>query len=359
MADGNLTTEPSLSARQSEHAGISLGQDTAEQPSKPSNSHAGIPRRRNHSLIRQQDHQSGPVFIPSASAVNPTGRWPKSPLRTSRHLSPVQRPTQARAPSATSGECSGSSNASFGFALSHSPSDDPLSRIAKGRLTKRGRVCCTFSCDKFRRRYELARHEKPLHLNLETWYCVTHGTTVFSRVTERKHYAFANTLDPNAAHLDRHNHNACRGDSDKRRSFRRKGHLVQRLRLVHNVDTLPLIDDCKGDHEFPPSIAAQVTNSLLYLIGEESRSIIPFFAINAYLSSFTQVLALYLSRYAREKMKQGIIHTDDMFQQEARRVLYGSEDSWNQTIADNRGWLSPESVAADQQPKDTSAGMGS
>lgn len=29
-----------------------------------------------------------------------------------------------------------------------------------------------------------------------------------------------------------------------------------------------------------------------------------------------------------------------MLQQEARRVLYDSEDSWNQTIADNPEWLS-------------------
>lgn len=32
--------------------------------------------------------------------------------------------------------------------------------------------------------------------------------------------------------------------------------------------------------------------------------------------------------------------TDEMFQQEARRVLHDSADSWNHTIADNPEWLS-------------------
>lgn len=189
----------------------------------------------------------------------------------------------------------------------------------------------------------MARHEKPLLLNLEARYCAPHGTTVFSRVTGRKLYAFCNALDPNAAHLDQHNHNACRGDLDARRTFRRKGHLVQRLRLVHNVDTLPLIDgwkighpaiqsrcgfcdhtmdtweqradylavnfrenaimkDCNGDHEFPPSIAAQVTNSLPHLIGEESRSIIPFSAINVHVQDhFAQTSSC--AHYRTEEQK--------------------------------------------------------
>lgn len=36
---------------------------------------------------------------------------------------------------------------------------------------------------------------------------------------------------------------------------------------------------------------------------------------------------------------EGNIPTDEMFQQESWRLLYDSEDSWNQTIADNPEWL--------------------
>ncbi|KAE8153958.1 hypothetical protein BDV25DRAFT_136329 [Aspergillus avenaceus] len=58
------------------------------------------------------------------------------------------------------------------------------------------------------------------------------------------------------------------------------------------------------------------------------------------LSSFTQVLTLHLSRFAQGQVEKGVIPSDEMFQQEARRLLYDSEDSWNQTIADNPEWLS-------------------
>lgn len=142
--------------------------------------------------------------------------------------------------------------------------------------------------------------------------------------------------------------------------------------------------DWRGEHGFSPEIAERVTNSLPpYLIGSESQSMIPFSATNVHvqdhfeqissrarwiggkqttgrekagtdtlpeipndsisrseLSSFTEVLTLHLGHYARQQMGIGIIPTDEMFQQEARRVLYDSEDSWNQTIADNPEWLS-------------------
>ncbi|KAL4954465.1 hypothetical protein BDW69DRAFT_205203 [Aspergillus filifer] len=152
-----------------------------------------------------------------------------------------------------------------------------------------------------------------------------------------------------------------------------------------------------GQHDFPPQFAALVANALPpYLIASESHSVIPFSATNCdaqdhfaqissrarwdnptdqleiphvdsmaahvptasssvpsslplhtvtpgivpeQLSSFTQVLTLHLGRFAREQMRKGIIPSDEMFQQESRRVLYDSEDTWNQTIADNPEWL--------------------
>ncbi|KAF3811844.1 hypothetical protein GCG54_00014600 [Colletotrichum gloeosporioides] len=38
-------------------------------------------------------------------------------------------------------------------------------------------------------------------------------------------------------------------------------------------------------------------------------------------------------------MAQGINPTDDMLRQESRRVIYDSDDEWNQTVADNSEWL--------------------
>ncbi|KAK1138546.1 hypothetical protein N8T08_002402 [Aspergillus melleus] len=156
----------------------------------------------------------------------------------------------------------------------------------------------------------------------------------------------------------------------------RTEHLADHFRQGANMD------DWRGDHDFPSSIAAKVTNNVApYLIGSEARTMVPFSATNSNvrdhfaqissradhvrpkephshaetpllssfqqlhtndvpLSSFAQILTSHLSRFARNQMEQGILPTDEMFQQESRRVLYDSEDSWNQTVADNPEWLS-------------------
>jgi len=139
----------------------------------------------------------------------------------------------------------------------------------------------------------------------------------------------------------------------------------------------------RGDHVFDPSVASRVTNAMPpYLIGAESLSFVPFSAtssgskdhfnqissqmgwpINApapaeddavvetlsdriYLDqmpastkAFTEILTQHLSRYAQQQSMLGIFPTDEMFQQESRRVLYDCEDTWNQTVADNSEWL--------------------
>ncbi|GFF41267.1 hypothetical protein IFM51744_04747 [Aspergillus udagawae] len=433
---------------------------------------AGLPRRRSRYLTRSSGREAAPIVIPNASALNPMERWRESPpedepasmaaILDALKQTPAQQsglpdndnpddPTDIanafrhyrRAASATSGESSGSSRASQQSVRSRSSVQDSTG-VQTGRrrrrvdkpvrrnrevTEKRRRYCCTFCCDRFKSKYDWARHEKSLHLNLEAWYCAPFGTRVDSPVTLKSHCAFCNAVDPDPQHLDQHAHRACESDSGARRSFRRKDHLVQHLRLVHNADPPPCLDDWKigqsavssrcgfcdqrlstwehriehlgehfrkgatmnewrGEHEFPAEFAAQVVNALPpYLIGPESQSVIPFSATNsdvrdhfsqissrafwdspgnqeeaalnlatvapsqplqtlapglspAQLSSFTQVLTLHLSRYAQQQMKQGIIPTDEMFQQESRRVLYDSEDSWNQTIADNPEWLS-------------------
>lgn len=57
------------------------------------------------------------------------------------------------------------------------------------------------------------------------------------------------------------------------------------------------------------------------------------------LDSYTEVLTRHLSHYAQQMMSSGIIPTDEMFQLEARCLLFDSEDQWNQTMADNLEWL--------------------
>lgn len=154
--------------------------------------------------------------------------------------------------------------------------------------------------------------------------------------------------------------------------------------------------DWRGEHEFFPDYIESLLENFIppYLIGDESRSQQPFSAsdsnratrdhfdqisthtvglgreLEAILPptdehlpdlnsgetqaqtedenrdidilpprSFPDILARHLARFARANMQKRIIPTDDMFQLEARRVIYDCEDSWNQTIADNPDWM--------------------
>lgn len=55
---------------------------------------------------------------------------------------------------------------------------------------------------------------------------------------------------------------------------------------------------------------------------------------------FSEILVSHLARFARQQMVQGIVPTDEMFQREARRVLYhDADDNWNQTVADDPEWM--------------------
>ena len=437
--------------------------DTATHPADPTaNPPRQLPRRRSRYLTRNQ-RQASPIVIPNAT-LDPMERWRNSPPEEEPALIPdildalKAAPSQynlshgsrnrnafrqyRRAASATSGESSASSRDSQQSARSSLSAQNPLAvqgcrrKIRAGKTTQKRhsvkeqrRYCCTFCCDRFKSKYDWARHEKSLHVTLEAWYCAPFGAAIPSPTTPEMFCAFCGAINPDSDHLLGHAATACESESGARRSFRRKDHLVQHLRLVHKVTTPSDIDDWKigqpaissrcgicnqalktweqrvehlaehfrtgstmadwqGEHEFPPAFAAQVVNALPpYLIGSESQSVIPFSATNCdvqdhfaqissrarwdsteqetnsivapvvpsvplplqtiapgvapeQLSSFTQVLTLHLSRFAQEQMKKGVIPSDEMFQHESRRLLYDSEDTWNQTIADNTEWMS-------------------
>ncbi|KAJ4988098.1 hypothetical protein SVAN01_06350 [Stagonosporopsis vannaccii] len=336
-------------------------------------------------------------------------------------------------PSLTSVASSVSSRHSAGSSHSAASGASKRSRIAKKpRKPKALRkdtnpedriFKCTFCCDTFKNKYDWARHEQSLHLSTTEWQCAPHGGSVVLS-TGRAHCAYCSALDPTTEHLEQHNHSACHSEQATPRSFRRKDHLVQHLRLFHGVETLPLVEDWKvnlpaissrcgfcntrmsnwdervshlaahfrqgkrmddwtGDHGFDAITAARVAYALPpYLIANDSRSLVPFsatdpasrdhhnqltFRLNQerLLSQgpdnltddpgangltlpklvdddtvmFAEILAQHLSQFARNNILQGVMPTDEMFQREARRVAFGDEDGWNQTLADNQEWL--------------------
>lgn len=411
----------------------------------PGRTRPGLPRRRSRYMLNRSQLQAEPTFIPNASTLDPLQRWQESPPEdepasltaimnameksdalnnTSNAFSHHRRPA-----SLTSAESSASSTDSAWSSASQSARRGSRRRLRTGVSktktidTNPRRFCCTFCCDRFKTRYEWLRHEKSLHLNLEAWYCAPLGPSVYSPITGRSHCAYCNALDPSHEHLATHNHDACQTLSKEARSFHRKDHLVQHLRRFHHLQTIPLIDDWKietkditsrcgfcdirlsnwderidhlarhfrrgstmkewkGDHDFPPAVAARLKNAFPpYLLGWESERFIPFSATSAEVrdqyaqvtarfqeltgggnapeaetrapeterasgdrnlqfDTFMESFTRHLSRYARAQMQNGIVPTDEMFQQESRRILFDTHDAWDQTIADNPEWLS-------------------
>lgn len=444
----------------------------------------GLPRRRSRYRFIRSEQRSAPIPIPvfpssSTSQETPGGplqRWKDSPpqdepatmtaifdaLKTNRlpsnalNLPAGSDRAHSRATSGTSADSGGSSSSmqsassawsaaskqsrgrrrAGGFDFGPADSGGPiLGRAGKKRagagLARDGRPYkCTFCCDSFKTKYDWARHEKSRHLNLESWVCAPRGPSVPSTTaTGVEHLCvYCGEADPSEDHLESHNHAACHERPAEARSFGRKDHLVQHLRVMHKLEALPpRVDEWRaraaedvasrcgfcgaalatwgrrtehlaahfrkgatmaewtGEHGFAPEVAERVAHALPpYLIGSESLSVVPFSATKqgtrdhfAQISSrtrtkaaqeagegqgaspvaapvqspsilssraatskaFTDILERHLKHFSDEHAARGVRPTDEMLRRESRRVIYDSDDEWNQTVADNSEWL--------------------
>lgn len=108
----------------------------------------------------------------------------------------------------------------------------------------------------------------------------------------------------------------------------------------------------QGDWGFDPQIQARVENAIPpYMIDYEWRSPDPWATEQAKgdgsilrLPVPTDIncyhrLSRELTTYIHNQKAQGVVPSDQMIQAEARRVIYGCDDPWNQTCADNIVWL--------------------
>uniref|UniRef100_L2FDN6 HTH CENPB-type domain-containing protein n=1 Tax=Colletotrichum fructicola (strain Nara gc5) TaxID=1213859 RepID=L2FDN6_COLFN len=373
----------------------------------------GLPRRRSRYRYMQSEQRAVPIPIPASPTTqqdsDPLQRWKDSPpqdepasmaaifdaLRTNQvdsqdgHSRP--KPAYSRANSGTSADSGGSSSSM----QSANSAWSGISEASRGRRAGFG----------------------PLNRTRQGRVGKKRGS-----ITTKDNRPFKYPTDE---HLDMHNHSACHDRPIEARSFGRKDHLVQHLRVMHKLEKLPRFDDWKvqsmeitsrcgfcgmalltwnkrtdhlaahfrkgltmkdwkGEHGFTPAVAEQVVHALPpYLIGSESMSVVPFSATKqgtkdhfAQISSrthgfkdtagelstelkepdslpspsvltsraatskaFTEILERHLKHFADEYMAQGINPTDDMLRQESRRVIYDSDDEWNQTVADNSEWL--------------------
>ncbi|KAF5677444.1 homeobox 4 [Fusarium circinatum] len=97
---------------------------------------------------------------------------------------------------------------------------------------------CTFCTDTFGTKYDWQRHEKSLHLSLERWMCAPNGPRVLDPQNNQNCCAFCGEVEPSDDHIESHNLLACMERRPEDRTFYRKDHLNQHLRLMHNVKFL-------------------------------------------------------------------------------------------------------------------------
>ncbi|CVK87866.1 uncharacterized protein FMAN_05310 [Fusarium mangiferae] len=97
---------------------------------------------------------------------------------------------------------------------------------------------CTFCTDTFGTKYDWQRHEKSLHLSLERWMCAPKGPRVLNIQSNQISCAFCGEVEPSDEHIESHNLLACMERRPEDRTFYRKDHLNQHLRLMHNVTFL-------------------------------------------------------------------------------------------------------------------------
>ncbi|WPG99996.1 homeobox protein pknox1 [Acrodontium crateriforme] len=280
----------------------------------------------------------------------------------------------------------------------------PVQAIVRRASDDKRRIFqCTFCTDAFKSKYDWTRHEKSLHLSLEKWICAPCGPVNLT-ADGIQICVYCNFENPDEAHLEAHNHKQCEEKGLDARTFYRKDHLRQHLRLMHGcamtddmdhwktvatninsrcgfcaqrftvwqerIDHLTAhfkagtrMGEWKGCRGLDPAVAAQVTNAMPpYLIGIESVSPIPFSATNrgtwrqgpihhsglaaveeqqgsTSKATCWELLTVRLGKYAHQAAREGLVLTDEMLQMQARRLMYESDDAWNQTAADNPEWL--------------------
>ncbi len=94
---------------------------------------------------------------------------------------------------------------------------------------------CTFCTETFRTKHDWQRHEKSLHLSLERWVCSPNGPQGFNPENNQMSCVFCGVPNPDEAHIDSHNYSACQERTMGERTFYRKDHLRQHLKLVHGA----------------------------------------------------------------------------------------------------------------------------
>lgn len=250
---------------------------------------------------------------------------------------------------------------------------------------------CTFCTETFSARYDWQRHEHTLHLPLERWVCAPDGPRSLKPDTGTVCCVFCGQEDPDDAHVRGHNYATCQDRSVHWRTFNRKDHLNQHLRLVHNAKftTWPMkgwkvampeiqsrcgfcghtmdtwdarvhhlaahfkagktMADWKGDWGFTADVLALVENAIPpYFINTERSTPFPFEGSRALAEtprSAYELLKLELAYFMQTHFdKNARMPTNEEMQLEACRIVLASEvayqqDAYRQEVPHPPSWL--------------------
>ncbi|EGU80207.1 hypothetical protein FOXB_09290 [Fusarium oxysporum f. sp. conglutinans Fo5176] len=260
------------------------------------------------------------------------------------------------------------------------PEDEPAAVTAIARAVAsvrpqsapRKAFQCTFCTETFRAKHDWQRHENSLHLPLERWVCSPEGPRGQKADSPEIRCVFCGHVDPDDAHIETHNYSACKNRPVQERTFNRKDHLNQHLKLVHNAKfaewpmrewkapppaihsrcgfcnlvmetwidrvhhladhfkTGKTMADWKGDWGFEPHILELVENSIPpYFIETERNSPFPFEGSRALVETprtAYELLKLELAYFMQNHFyKHARMPTGDEMQLEACRILFAAE----------------------------------
>ncbi|KAM5378667.1 hypothetical protein ACJZ2D_004466 [Fusarium nematophilum] len=315
-----------------------------------------------HSETRAVDipPRPGTPAVRNTSDMDPLQRWVDSPPEDE----PAAVTAIARAVASSARPLSGARGSSRRRRRAYKGEE------RRSLATPRKAFQCTFCTETFRAKHDWQRHENSLHLPLERWVCSPEGPR--GRKADETRCVFCGHVDPDDAHIESHNYSACRNRPIQERTFNRKDHLNQHLRLVHNckftewpmrqwkapspairsrcgfcdlvLDTWidrvhhladhfkagKTMADWKGEWGFEPHILELVENSIPpYFIETERNSPFPFEGSRALVETpqtAYELLKLELAYYMQNHFyKNARMPSEAEMQLEACRIIFAAE----------------------------------
>ncbi|CEO60274.1 hypothetical protein PMG11_04909 [Penicillium brasilianum] len=119
-------------------------------------------------------------------------------------------------------------------------------RRGHSRQQSNGEECqyqCTFCTQSFKKRHDWTRHEKSVHLQLDSWVCTPNLIDLQQQWSvQLVGCSFCNTPFPSPTHWEEHEFHICAAKPIAERSFSRKDYLWQHLRKFHACTKLPVPD---------------------------------------------------------------------------------------------------------------------